>query len=79
MMSNASLRSMGILEPIPIESLGVDKVRATLYNTINQVTNNCLPVCNFVPWTAEERAALVRAATGWDVSSYELYKVGEVR
>jgi aldehyde:ferredoxin oxidoreductase len=77
MMSNASLRSMGILEPIPIESLGVDKVRATLYNTINQVTNNCLPVCNFVPWTAEERAALVRAATGWDVSSYELYKVGE--
>ncbi len=77
MMSNAGLRGLGILEPIAIESLGADKVRATLYNTIQSVASNCLPLCNFVPWSVEERVALVRAATGWDVSSYELFKVGE--
>jgi len=38
---------------------------------------NCLPVCLFVPWTVEEIRQLVQAATGFDVSSYELLKVGE--
>ena len=39
--------------------------------------SNCLPTCLFVPWTVEEKVEIVRAATGWDVSAYELLKVGE--
>ena len=76
-LGNATLRSMGILEPVDIENLGPEKVRATLYNTIGQITNNCLPMCNFVPWSMDERVKLVRAATGWDVSAFELFKVGQ--
>ena len=34
---NGGLRSMGMLTPIPLESLGMDKVRAFAYNTIRSV------------------------------------------
>ncbi|MFO7917463.1 MAG: aldehyde ferredoxin oxidoreductase family protein [Anaerolineae bacterium] len=76
-MPNETLRTMGILDAIPLEDLGPEKVRATLYNTIASVTLNCLTTCLFVPWTAEELVEIARAATGWDVSAYELLKVGE--
>ncbi len=76
-MPSDGLRSMGMLEPVPLESLGADKVRATLYNTISQITSNCIPMCMFVPWTVAEKVEILRAATGWDVSAYELLKVGE--
>jgi len=72
-----TLRAMGVLEPMALESLGPEKVRATLYNTIAAVMNNCLLLCLFIPWTLEEKVALVQAATGWDVTAYELLKVGE--
>jgi aldehyde:ferredoxin oxidoreductase len=74
---NSGLRGMGVLEPIPLESLGPEKVRASLYQSIRQVSLNCMCLCLFVPWSPEEETRLVRAATGWDVTSYELYRVGE--
>jgi len=76
-MPNAKLRTMGIVDAIPLEDLGPEKVRATLYNTIVSVTLNCLTMCLFVPWTIQELVDIARAATGWDVSAYELLKVGE--
>ena len=76
-MPNDLLRGMGVLEPIPVEDMGPAKVRATLYHTLALVTVNCLPLCLFVPWDLEDQVELVRAATGWDVSAYELGKVGE--
>ncbi len=74
---NGGLRAMGVLEPVPLESLGPDKVRASLYHTIRQITINCLCLCLFVPWTPEEQVKIVQAATGWNVSSYELFRAGE--
>jgi len=77
LVQHGTLRRMGVLDPVPLESLGAEKVRATLYQMISQVTNNCLVLCNFLPWTVEQKAELVRAATGWDITSYELLKAGE--
>ena len=77
LVSSNSLRSLGILEPIDTLALNPGKVRATLYYTISRVTTNCVPVCGCVRWTTRERTELVRAATGWDVSDFELFKVGE--
>jgi aldehyde:ferredoxin oxidoreductase len=74
---NGGLRSMGVLEPVPLESLGLDKVRASAYHTIRMVAGNCLSLCLFVPWSTEERMRILRAATGWDVSAYEYFKLGE--
>lgn len=76
-MSDGILRSMGQLEPVPLEDLGPAKAWATLSMTRYQVMLNCLAICLFVPWTLEEITSLVRAATGWDVSSNELAQVGE--
>lgn len=52
-------------------------MQATLYNTMMQISKNCTPFCMFVPWTLEEQAQIVQAATGWNVSAYELIKVGQ--
>ncbi|MEN6479158.1 MAG: aldehyde ferredoxin oxidoreductase C-terminal domain-containing protein, partial [Anaerolineales bacterium] len=76
-MPNSTLRELGILEPVPLEDLGPAKVRATLLNSIHCAMRNVLPCCHFVPWTMDEYVQLVRAATGFDVSAYELLKVGE--
>ena len=77
LVQHGNLRRMGVLDPVPLESLGAEKARATLYQMISQVTNNCLVLCNFLPWAVEQKAELVRAATGWDVTWYELLKAGE--
>lgn len=77
MLKAGFLTSVGVVEPMPIESLGPEKVRAAIYHTLGQMVNNCLPVCLFVPWSLEQKAELVRAATGWDVSAHELMKLGE--
>ena len=71
------LRSLGVLEPMALESMGPEKVRAAMYHSIHQAMSNCLTTCIFVPWSMQQRADLVRAATGWDVSDHELFKVGE--
>ena len=75
--SNRGLRRMGILEPMALESLGPEKVRAFTYDTIGSVATNCLSICNFLPWTMAETMEMLNAATGWDVTSYEYYKLGE--
>ena len=74
---NGGLRTMGVLEPLALESLGPDKVRAALYHSLRQVSINCLCLCLFVPWSADDQVQMVRAATGWDVSAYELFRAGE--
>ncbi len=77
LMPDENLRSLGVLEPMPLQSLGPEKVRAVLYHTRYAAAVNCLVSCRFVPWTTDELTQIVQAATGWDVSTYELMKVGE--
>jgi aldehyde:ferredoxin oxidoreductase len=76
-MRSGTLRRMGVLEPIPLESLGPDKVRAEAYNTLDHALLNCLCTCLFTGWSLDERVEWVQAATGWDVSAFELLKAGE--
>jgi aldehyde:ferredoxin oxidoreductase len=76
-LQSGGLRQMGVLEAMDLESLGPEKVRATLYNTISSVVPNCLTICIFPGWSRDELVEMVRAATGFDVSVYELLKVGE--
>lgn len=76
-LANEGLRALGLLEPMPMEDIGPAKVRATMYNTVRSIAGNCACLCLFVPWSTDEQVRLLRAATGWDMSVYELYKVGE--
>jgi len=76
-MQSGSLRGMGAIEAMNLESLGPEKVRAVIYDTMEKVLQNCLTVCFFVGWSIREMAEMTAAATGWDVGEYELLKVGE--
>ena len=76
-MPNDTLRAMGVVEPMPLEDLGPDKARASAYYAIYRVMQNCLSICLFVPWTMDDYVEMVRAATGFDVTTYELLRAGE--
>jgi aldehyde:ferredoxin oxidoreductase len=71
------LRPLGILESVPIESLGPEKARLYKAQMQMRVLANCLSVCSFPPWKYTEYMELVQAVTGWDVSMHELVKVAE--
>jgi aldehyde:ferredoxin oxidoreductase len=71
------LRAVGVLEPMKLESLGPEKVRATIYHSMGSIMHNCLVMCFFPGWKLSELSDMVQAATGWDVSDVELLKVGE--
>lgn len=71
------LSSFGIHGALPIEDLGPDKVRLAYHIITWRTFLNCAPMCIFVPWSYNQVADLVRGVTGWNVSLYELFKVGE--
>ncbi len=68
---------IGILETIPLEDLGPKKVRALIYQTNWRVAYNCLVMCMFQPWTHQEIVEMTQAVTGWNISLFELMKLGE--
>jgi aldehyde:ferredoxin oxidoreductase len=74
---NEQLRALGVLEPMAQESLGADKVRASLRHATLTVAENCLLMCIFPGWLITDLAEMVEAATGWSFTTYELMKVGE--
>ncbi|MBN1641958.1 MAG: aldehyde ferredoxin oxidoreductase family protein [Anaerolineae bacterium] len=76
-LQNKRLRGMGVLEAMRLEDLGPSKVRASVYHTIAEVAGNCLLICLFTDWQLGDLARMVQAATGWDVTEFELLKVGE--
>jgi aldehyde:ferredoxin oxidoreductase len=76
-LQNDNLRSLGVLETIELESLGPEKVRACLYHSLRETVGNCVPICLFTGWNLADLADMVQAATGWNVTDYELLKVGE--
>ena len=71
------MRGMGVLAPVPMETLDPDKVRASIAYTMLATMMNCVVICSMPRWSQEDLAAMVRAGTGWDVTPYELLKVGE--
>jgi aldehyde:ferredoxin oxidoreductase len=71
------LRPLGILEGVPIESLGAEKARLFKAQMQMRILGNCLSICSFPPWRFTEYVDLVQAVTGWDVTMHELVKVAE--
>jgi len=72
-----SVRNLGVLEPMPATWLGPEKVRAVIYGTLRQHLDNCLCLCNFLPYRNDQVVEAVRAVTGWDTNVWELWKAAE--
>jgi aldehyde:ferredoxin oxidoreductase len=79
------LAELDLKNPPPYADLGPEKVRFAAYGQIFYSLLDTLELCQFVwgpAWTLygpTETVELVRAVTGWQVSLYELMKVGERR
>ncbi|MBM3242396.1 aldehyde ferredoxin oxidoreductase family protein [Candidatus Poribacteria bacterium] len=57
--------------------LGTDKVRTFLYRQFWSSFRNCAGICVFLPYTRNQFPDIIRGLTGWDVTDWELMKVGE--
>ena len=73
----SGLERLGILEPLPVDYLGPEKMRMAKVHIDWQVFHNCLGLCMFMPYGQQEVLDIVQAVTGWNSSLFELMKVGE--
>ncbi len=71
------LKPLGILQPLPPNDLGPDKVRMAKYVIDWQVFHNCVGICIFIPYPPALMRDIVEGVTGWQSSIFELMKVGE--
>lgn len=72
-----SVEPLGILNPIPLDDIGEDKMRLLAYYGNWRHFGNCALCCIFVPWSFRHMVSAVEAVTGWSTSLLELLKVGE--
>jgi aldehyde:ferredoxin oxidoreductase len=81
----ARMESLDLLDPQPESSLGPEKIRYALYTQWFYSLMDSANVCQFVwgpAWqlySPNQLVDMIRAVTGWDVSLWELMKVGERR
>jgi aldehyde:ferredoxin oxidoreductase len=79
------MAALGLLDPQPDDVLNAEKVRFALYGEYVYSCLDTVSVCQFVwgpAWQLygpNQLVEAVRAVTGWDVSLWELMKVGERR
>lgn len=79
---DSGLSEIGLHEPIDRRDLSAKKVRAFFYaQTVNNLYNS-IGMCDFVAMPIgalklHDLRDFVNAATGWDMTSWELMKVGE--
>jgi aldehyde:ferredoxin oxidoreductase len=77
-------RTIGILDRIPMEHLGKDKVRNfKALNTLWSAADG-LGICLFATaptrvYSLEDMARVVHIVTGWETSAYEVMRIGELR
>jgi len=73
----ARVKSLGVLESLPLDDLSSGKVRMLIYFVNLRVLDNCALMCMFAPWSPNQKVEIFKAVTGWDTSLWELAKVGE--
>ena len=71
------VKALGILDQVPLEDLGPNKVRLLIYCTFTAILDNCLLMCGSVPWSYDQKLEILRAVTGWNSTMWELMKLGE--
>ena len=74
----ALMRSFGVFTE-PLERTTLPAVKSVLAATVirAQVMKNCVGVCMFLPYQLSDFRRIVHAVTGWDVTDFELMRVGE--
>ena len=71
------LNSLGVFEPLPLDDLSSAKVRLLYYGSTWRHMLNCLVICQFLEFTAQQVVDLVGATTGWPTTAFELINISE--
>jgi aldehyde:ferredoxin oxidoreductase len=78
---DSGLSEIGLLEPVDRLDLSAKKVRAFFYSQSLYNFYNSVGMCDFVgmpsPLKLSSLCDFINAATGWDMTTWELVKVGE--
>ncbi len=72
-----AIKPLGILEPIPLQDIGKEKMRLLGYFGNWRHFGNCAHLCMFVPWNFKQAVKMVEATTGWTTSLWEILRIGE--
>ncbi|MBI2847360.1 MAG: aldehyde ferredoxin oxidoreductase family protein [Chloroflexi bacterium] len=70
-------KSLGILEPIPVDDLGPQKVFLAKTMHLWRHFLDSVVMCTFLPYDYRQMAEIVEAVTGWNTSVLECLRVGE--
>jgi aldehyde:ferredoxin oxidoreductase len=57
--------------------IGPNKVRRFMYNQFWSSLQNCAGMCMFLPYSHNQMAEIINALTGWNVTDWDMMKVGE--
>jgi len=72
------IRAMGLnIPPLAFNDIGPDKMSYYTHAVNWSSFGNCIGMCLFLPWGFDRTVELVRGATGWNATLFELMKVGE--
>ncbi|MFX1496345.1 MAG: aldehyde ferredoxin oxidoreductase family protein [Promethearchaeota archaeon] len=69
--------TFSIFDALPLDDLSSKKIKTLIYLTNWRAVENSLLFCFFMPFSINQEAELVKAVTNWDVSTWELMKLGE--
>lgn len=71
------LRGMGATRPLPANDLSDEKIASQKASHLWNLFLDSVVCCQFVPWSVDELAEIVRAITGWSYTTHEAMKLGE--
>lgn len=69
--------TLSIFDALPLNDLSSKKIKSLIYLTNWRAVENSSIFCFFMPFSINQETELVKAVTGWDVSTWELMKLGE--
>jgi aldehyde:ferredoxin oxidoreductase len=72
-----SVAALGILEPLPYNTLSPAKVRLFCYEVYWMHMINCIGLCIFLPYDYDRVRDILRGISGWNITVWELMHVGE--
>jgi aldehyde:ferredoxin oxidoreductase len=72
-----NLRPLGILELLPADEISPRKVALLKAIQLNQIINDSLVICQFLPYSFTQLAGITSAVCGWDTDIAEQMRVAE--
>ncbi|OGO38471.1 MAG: hypothetical protein A2147_03405 [Chloroflexi bacterium RBG_16_57_8] len=71
------MKSFGITEAVPADDIGPRKVNLFRMQQLKRIINDSAVNCIFLPYSVQQMADAIAAATGWDTGVVEQLRVAE--